>query len=296
MSTVTGLQPTRATLTGQLEEIWADLDTLLNPLTPADWQRKHGKHWVFADLPYHLSYYDLDTVATLIVKGRDVPASEQKMQRTMGELNRWNDGKFAERPASQSVAESMAQMRASRDAVRQAIAGLTEESMGNPASIPLVGCGWVTARIALQSCLVHTWAHFTEARLRLKQNAPIPNPTITHAGLSFFLSMMPMLVNAEQAKAPFTATLNIGGAGGGNWTVRVGNGTCTVSEEYAVSADMIMSHRDAETFLSTMRGMQNPMAAMLTGKIKVQGFYKMGVFGKLFAEPKPDRVLKPIFA
>jgi len=34
---------------------------------------------------------------------------------------------------------------------------------------------------------------------------------------------------------------------------------------------------------------------MLTGKIKVQGFRNMGTFGKLFAEPKPDQVLEPVF-
>jgi hypothetical protein len=32
----TATEPTLATLTGQLEEIWCDLDTLLEPLTPAD--------------------------------------------------------------------------------------------------------------------------------------------------------------------------------------------------------------------------------------------------------------------
>jgi hypothetical protein len=36
-------QPTLATLLVQLEELWSHFDTLLNPLTPTDWQRKHGK-------------------------------------------------------------------------------------------------------------------------------------------------------------------------------------------------------------------------------------------------------------
>ena len=57
-----------------------------------------------------------------------------------------------------------------------------------------------------------------------------------------------------------------------------------------------MTHRNADTFLATMRGMQNPMLAMLTGKIRVQGFRNIETFGKLFAEPKPDQVLEPLFA
>jgi putative sterol carrier protein len=191
----------------------------------------------------------------------------------------------------------MTQMRASRAVVRRAIAGLGDEEMDKRVFIPLVGCGWVTARFALQSCLVHTWAHFTEARLRLKQTAPLPNPAITYTALNFFLGMMPMMVNAEQAKkVTLLASLNVGGAGGGHWTVRVGNGACKVTEERVVTADLVMNYHDAETFLATMRAMQNPMIAMLTGRIKIQGFHKMGLFGKLFAEPKPNQVLEPIFA
>jgi putative sterol carrier protein len=188
-------------------------------------------------------------------------------------------------------------MRASRNAVRQAIAALGDDEMNKRVFVPLVGCGWVTARFALQSGIFHTWAHFVEARLRLKQNGPVPNPTITHTGLSFFLGMMPMMVNAEQAKeTSLLASLNIGGAGGGQWLVNVANGTCKVTEEQVAKADLVMSYRDAETFLATMRGMQNPMFAMLTGKIKIQGFQKMGLFGKLFAEPKPNQVLQSFAA
>src|SRR6266545_1751507 len=118
----TATEPTLATLTGQLEEIWCHLDTLLEPLTPADWQRKHGKDWIFADLPYHLAYYDRDIAAEPIRIGADLPADQQKIMRTMGELDAWNTRKFAERRPSQTVGESLAQMRAGRDAVRQAVA------------------------------------------------------------------------------------------------------------------------------------------------------------------------------
>src|SRR6266487_3939950 len=164
----TATEPTLATLTGQLEEIWCHLDTLLEPLTPADWQRKHGKDWIFADLPYHLSYYDRDTVADPICIGTDLPAS--------------------------------------REAVRQAAAGLSDADLERRVFIPLVGCGWVNVRLALQSCLVHTWSHFTEVRLRLKQAAPIPSPAITHTALSFFLGMMPMMISRDTMPArPFTA-------------------------------------------------------------------------------------------
>jgi putative sterol carrier protein len=109
--------------------------------------------------------------------------------------------------------------------------------------------------------------------------------------------MMPMMINAEQAQhVRLTASLQIGGSGGGDWRICVEQGTCKVTEEQATNADLAMSYQDAETFLTTMRGMQNPLVAMLTGKVKIQGFQKMGLFGKLFAEPKPDRIIQPTLA
>ncbi|HEX5690451.1 MAG TPA: DinB family protein [Roseiflexaceae bacterium] len=297
MSTSRTSQPTLATLMDQLEEIWGHVDRVLDPLTPADWQRKHGKDWIFADLPYHLSYYDRETVADPIRIGSDLPIGEQKLMRTMGELDAWNARKFAERPAGQSVAASLAQMRASRDLVREAVANLSDADLERRAFIPLVGCGRVNVRLALQSCLVHTWAHFTEARLRLKLAAPVASPSIVHASLGFFLGLLPMMISRDKMPArPFTAVMSVGGPGGGDWSVYIANGACTVSEARDGAADIVMTYRDDETFLTTMRRMQNPMIAMLTGKIRVKGFRNMGTFGKLFAEPKPDQLLEPVFA
>jgi hypothetical protein len=155
----------------------------------------------------------------------------------------------------------------------------------------------VTVRLALQSCLVHTWAHFTEARLRLKHDSPIPSSAIVHTSLSFFLGMLPMMINRDtMPPRRFTTVMSVGGPGGGDWTVRIADGTCTVSEECDGTANIMMTYRNAETFLTIMRGMQNPLLSMLTGRIRVRGFRNMGTFGKLFAEPKPDQVLEPVFA
>jgi hypothetical protein len=297
MSTTVTEQSTLATFMAQLEEMWRHVDTLLDRLTPADWQRKHGKDWVFADVPYHLAYYDLDTVADPIRTGSNLLADQQRLMRTMGELDAWNARKFAERRPGQSVRESLEQMRASRDVVRQAVAGFSDADLERRVFIHLVGCGWVTVRLALESCLVHTWAHFTEARLRLKHVSPIPSPAIVHTSLGFFLGMLPMMISRDAMPArPFTAVMSIGGPGGGDWTVRIADGACTVAEWQNDHADIVMTHRDAETFVTTMRGMQSPLIAMLTGKIRVQGFRNMGTFGKLFAEPKPDQVLEPVFS
>ena len=38
-------------------------------------------------------------------------------------------------------------------------------------------------------------------------------------------------------------------------------------------------------------GARLPPLLMLTGKMKVKGLMKMGTFGKLFPEPKPDQII-----
>jgi len=108
--------------------------------------------------------------------------------------------------------------------------------------------------------------------------------------------MMPMKVSRDNLPTrPFTAVMSVGGAGGGDWTIRVADGACRVAEGRAGTTDLTMTYRDGDTFLAIAKNVQNPMLAMLTGKLLVQGFRNMGTFGKLFAEPKPDQVLEPLF-
>jgi hypothetical protein len=115
--------------------------------------------------------------------------------------------------------------------------------------------------------------------------------------LSFFLGMMPMMISRDAMPArPFTAVMSVGGPGGGDWSIRLADGACTVREARDGTANIAMTYRDAATFLATARGVQNPMVAMLTGKLRVRGLRNMGTFGKVFAEPKPDQVLEPLFA
>jgi hypothetical protein len=56
-----------------LEELWSALDSLLDEMSTADWQRPHGPDWIFADLPYHLSYIDRLCVVRPIELGEALP-------------------------------------------------------------------------------------------------------------------------------------------------------------------------------------------------------------------------------
>ncbi len=285
---------TRDGIMSDLEDLWQKFDTLFGSLKPADWSRKHGKHWTMADVPYHLSYFDRDIVAEPIVLGPNVPPERQQVQRSLNELSAWNTRQFAARPAGQTPAQSLAQMRASRDAIRQAVADMSDADLDRPAFILLAGGGWLPARWALIMCRGHTWNHFEQFRLHLRRSTPLPSPTTVHGALAFYANMLRMLANPEEAKrTSLTTVMEFEGPGGGAWTIRVAGGTVSVAEERASQADLVMTQRP-ETFVKTLNQMHNPMVAMVTRKIKVRGLRNMSKFGKLFSEPKPDAVLEPL--
>src|SRR5262245_66583422 len=64
-------------IVGQLEELWAHFDTLYDAVEAAgDWRHRHGPDWTFADLPYHMAYFDDQLVARALELGPDYPPAE----------------------------------------------------------------------------------------------------------------------------------------------------------------------------------------------------------------------------
>ncbi len=285
---------TPGAIMSDLEDLWQKFDTLFGSLKPEDWSRKHGKHWTMADVPYHLSYFDRDIVADPVVLGPNVPPERQQVQRTLNELSAWNVRQFAARPAGQTPEQSLAQMHASRDAIRKAVADMSDADLERPAFIQLAGGGWLTARWALIMCRGHTWNHFEQFRLHLGRSTPLPSPTTVHGALAFYANMLRALANPKEAqRTSLTVVLDFEGPGGGAWTLRVAGGTVSVAEEHAPRADLVMT-QSPETFVKTLTQMHNPVVAMVTRKVKVRGLRNLGKFGKLFAEPKPDAAIEPM--
>ncbi|GAC1533572.1 MAG: hypothetical protein NVS2B7_00880 [Herpetosiphon sp.] len=179
-------------------------------------------------------------------------------------------------------------MRTSRDAIRRAVAGLSDSDLDRPIWSPLPGMGWMILGSGVEWCLAHTWNHIMELRLRLKQPTPAPKPAATHIALARYLGFFPLTVNRSlAAKTTFTATLELTGAGGGCWTIRVSDGVCSITEERVPKAALIVTQSIA-TFQATLIGAQHPMLALVTGKVKLQRLRNMSTFGKLFPPPKPD--------
>jgi putative sterol carrier protein len=271
---------TRAALLADLEGLWQRFDELIAALGPDDWSGKHGQHWTFADVPYHLAYFDRDVIATAIRRGLAVPDGEQVL-RTEAEQDAWNEIKFTARPAGTTPGQCLEQMQAARQAIRDAVANLSEADLERPVFIPLVGLGWVSVHIALETCFSHTWNHFMQLRFWMKTTASEPSPAQTHRALSYFMAAFARNLNREQAaQGRFTVSMEFSGLGGGAWTLDVAGGACRVIEGRAASADLVMS-QSPETFLKTRTGIEDLRLALLQGKIKVRGLHNLATFQEL---------------
>ena len=277
-------------LRADIEEIWRCLDELFGSLGERDWQRKHGKDWVTADVPYHLAYFDREIVLKPVEQALAGAEGERRLLRNEDEINAWNAEQFARRPAGQSAEQSLTEWRETRERILALVAGMSEADLERPAWIPLV-FGEQTVRVALTATLIHGWSEFTQLRIRLKRPGPLPRASATHRALDTFMHAMPMGLNREAAaEAPFTARFSIFGVGGGSWVLHAHDGVCDVSEDDDQPADITLA-MSQEAFAKMWNNMQHPMVMMLTRQIRVKGLSKMGRFGKVFPTPGADTVL-----
>lgn len=281
-----------------LEQLWSALDSLFAEMSPADWQRPHGPDWVFADLPYHLSYIDRLCVARPIEMGEGLPVADQVQLRSLNELNAWNQGKFALRPAGQKVERSLEQMYNSRASVRQVTAALTDADLANPAWFPLLNMrGFRTVQVALAFCAGHTWQHMEEARIRYGHPGTSVGPELTHAMLNGLIPGIPLylivptttlFLDPGRAKElDFSFALRVTGPGGGLWHFHASDGRWQVAEAEAADADLMLS-MDLDTYIK-MRHFISDMGSLIeSGDIKVNDYQALTVYNQLFVLPDPD--------
>lgn len=285
-----------------LEELWSALDSLFEEMSPADWQRPHGADWIFADLPYHLSYIDRLCVARPIEYGEELPVAEQVRLCTINELNAWNQANFAARPEGQEVERSVEQMRNSRDYVRQVTAKLTDADLTKPAWFPLLSMrGFRPAQVALGFCAGHTWQHLEEARVRHGHVGTMVGPEVTHAmldgnipipGIPLFLTIpgTSLFLDAGRAREQdFSFALNITGPGGGIWTFHATDEGWQVREVESADTDLVLS-LDLDTYIKTRYFISDVVTLIKAGEIEVSDDQALSVYNQLFVMPDFDFV------
>ena len=287
--------PTPQGLLANLENLWAGIDEMLGSLGPIDWSRQHGPDWTFADVPYHLSYFDQELVASPIERAPNAPEAEQRVWRDFNDLNAWNAEMFARRPADQTAQQSLETMQASREALRSVVSQMSDADLDRPAFMPLFGA-WINAEAMLMACGGHTWCHHTELRLRLERTEPQPSAAAVQTSLGFYNTLAPhIMLDREQATSrQLMAVMEYTGPGGGAWTCRVTDGGFTVSEGRAEQPDLVIT-QSPDIFVKTWIGMSDPAALMQSGEIQMQGSPEsMEAYGALFPPPDPSTAIPPM--
>ena len=275
----------------QLEEMWADFDELCASFAPDDWARPHGPDWTFADVPYHMYYFDQELIADGIAKGPDVPVDQQVAMHTMGDVSAWNASWFARRPADQTPDKSLLQMRSSREAIRRAVAGLSDADLAWPVWFSLVSVrGWRTVDFALWVCLIHTWMEFMQLRLHAQRDRPVPSPAITHIAIGGYTRLLQIFLDQERAaETRLTAIREITGPGGGAWTIEVVDGACTITEGRPAQADLVVA-QSPEVYVKAPL----PIVVMKNREAQVSDWEKLAIFSQLFPPPPRDKIITPL--
>jgi hypothetical protein len=276
-------------LARNLEEIWGFIDGLIDSVPQERWSRRYGKDWTYADVPWHLAYFDRIVIAEPLAAGTDLAADARFNLGSMRELNAWNDAEFARRPARFGPRESIAELRSVHERIRQQLSGADDSLLEQPCFNHFFGAGFTgTVRAALRSAALHSWGEGTELMVRLGRRDPVPE-SATRNALEGYMGFMANSVDVRAAgDAPFTLVMNLTGLGGGAYTIHVAHGEARLIEGDATDADVRMT-LDPVTFNCVMiRRMSNPMLAMLKRKVRVKGLTRMGRMQKIFREPKLD--------
>lgn len=271
-------------LTTQIESIWACLDQLFETITREnDWDHKHGADWTFADVPFHLANVNRDLVIQPILLGKDLPAAEQRSFKTPVDVAIYNDGRFAERLATQTVQMSLAEMEESRDKIRQLLSEMSDSDLDRPAWYPFGGGMWAKVQAPLLFCLAHDWSEFMQLRVHMGLSQPIPDPAITSLYVTRILNLfMPRRLNSQAAEGKqFTVVYTFTDPGVMPVTIQVSDGTAKILPGGYDDPDLVLA-QSAETFEKILRGIQKFPEAIHSGAIQVTNLESLATFGQLF--------------
>jgi hypothetical protein len=283
---------TAAEIRSELEQTWAVWDRLLEAVPADRWTKKYGPDWTYQDVPYHVAYFDRLMVADPIEYGTSLPHSERWEALTMRQLNDWNRAELAKRRPGQTPEESVAELLRQRERIRKLIAPMTDADLERPAFSHFFGLGFSTVGAALAGARLHAFAEGWELAARLGRRDIRYPESLFHTGVRTYVGLMGSMVDGEAARriGKFTIVMDMPGYAGGVWTIRVANGGAIVTAERDAAPDLVMT-LSANTFMTMFKKLRNPALLMVTGKIRVRGFSKMGSFGKLFPDPDLDTPL-----
>ena len=280
MSTRTNLDA----LMAQVEEMWEHQDTLFKRIEQTNqWDNKHGLDWTYADVTYHLAYCNRDLVLRPLMLGRELPVKERWSFATVADINDWNEHKFAERPEDWTAEQSLSELHAIWDQIRQFVSSWTDADLELPYWMSFGGGNWLTVRDGLQWMVRHDWSEFMQLRIHMGRSEPVPSPEITTQYLTAFASgLFPFFLNKEVAqRRDFTTVMTFTDPGVSDLVIEVSGGEASVRPGRVEEPDLEIT-QSAETFEKTIRGIQTMPEAIQAGAVRINDLASLETFGQLF--------------
>jgi SCP-2 sterol transfer family len=279
---------TLAEVRAGLEGMWSAFDTIYSSFGPAEWARKYGKDWTFADQPFHMAYFDREVVNVPLEAAEAMPQSERWSFGSPNGINAWNAREFAKRPAGETPARSIDRTHEEHDRMRRNIDSLTDADLDTKLvwQPPFGQMG--TARDSVLGAVIHSWGELSELRFRANRRAVAVPPSATKLATSFYANFLSFFAKPERASTPFGLTIDLTGPGGGTYGIRLADGKVVAHDGAEQAADVTIRTTPDDFNVVMIRHAVNPMVAMLTGRLKVRGLTRMPKMRSLFPEPGPD--------
>jgi hypothetical protein len=218
----------------------ARLDQLLVTLDQTDWRRADPRHGDLTGVVAHLAANDAMLASDLGLRVVPIPDRPGRVVR-----------------------------EAWREQANVLVGGLARE-VELDRTVRLAGQGGAQPgplRQALVQRAFETWTHLDDVGVAVGQPQPIPSPEQVRRIAELAVSVLPAALRAGGVSRPGSARLTLHGAGGGEWTVPLGqqgNGVVvTIVVEAVEFARLVANRRSARTLPYTVTGDEHVAAELL---------------------------------
>lgn len=254
------MHPTKEVLLAEIRRERADFLQLIGSLSTAAWVKPTQlKGWRVRDVVAHLlgnCCGEFDEAFRRAAVGDPTPVIPD-------DLNAWNKAQAASR--RDWPPERLRQEYERASAALLASIERWDKDLTTPVRLaeaiqprPF----WLEARIFG----IHLWVHGQDIRRAVRQPGGVTDQRMRPVIQSLF-DMMPLVFQADRARnLRLNAVFRLSGPGGGEWSVMIDHGTCTVRPDTVADADLTF-RGTAWNYYRIGQGLVNPAVALLTLKL-----------------------------
>jgi hypothetical protein len=185
-----------------------------------------------------------------------------------------------------SAQELKTRLRSAVDEHLRLLDGVSEEDLQKPATNP--GLRWpITVQTTFDMYYLHLPLHYQDIRhcIRRRRKTPhwaeLASPEEIHDSMDLTFRLMPLMYRPERGgDLRATYLFDLQGPGGGQWTLEIADRRATSYFGRPARAD-IEIRATPSLWIDLQTKAANPMAAMLTGRLRLKPLRRAGLVARL---------------